>query len=650
MRRLLITILLVLGLAAAAVPTARALDPDTLRQDLTEALKGGISAYANQSFSFTEVRTTAQGEAVRVEILALALPLPNLGGRLELGDLAFTVADARAEAVERRYRVSEVTAAGEATLVDDAGTNTALVNYRLERLAGVWSAGLRNFLDLDMAITGFEIVVPEENLALGIAEVTAVSRSSTRADGLTDMAGEARAVRLRVINPDFGTLQIAELYADFESHGQDLAGVRAFTEALQTLNDGDAPPDRSALAAIVEDLAKIDILPQGFIERFRLTDLTYLDPAQKPRFHLDQAEVDIVAGELHLPLGYGNLGMKVAGIRAETPGVAPGAETADPLQALVPENLGFIVSVERFPIRLMWQSIMRAIALSAASGEPGSSNDAVGEAMGAEIMAAINEARTILRLDRLDVENPAGRAIGEGVLQADVSVPAGVTGRLDLTITGLDRMISIAMSAGAAEGGGEVFGGNGSVMALMMLKSMARREIAPDGTAIDRFEIALTPAGEERPASEPTKQAVDVVQLQRRAPMLAAPPAQLVEDAPGSPDLHLVGNLDPLQGLQAAVAGFAAERVAAHSRLAADLSHPAPRHGAHLLHEPLGHGLHALLELIDGPSLRSDGVPRLARIERVARVAHGLLGPAERTGNVAQRFGQAAHHLAQRAA
>jgi hypothetical protein len=139
---------------------------------------------------------------------------------------------------------------------------------------------------------------------------------------------------------------------------------------------------------------------------------------------------------------------------------------------------------------------MRAMVLSATSGEPGSSNDAVGAAMGAEIMTAINEAQTILRLDRLDVETPAGRVIGEGALQADVSVPTGVTGRLDLTIAGLDRMISIAMSAVAAEGGGEVPGGNGSVMVLMMLKSMARREAAPDGTAIDRFEIALTPAGE----------------------------------------------------------------------------------------------------------------------------------------------------------
>jgi hypothetical protein len=504
MQRLIFTVFLVLGLATAGAPTARALDPDTLRQDLIEALKGGLSGYASESFSFTEIRTTAQGEAVRVEILALALPLPDLGSRLELGDLAFTVADAdagaeaEAEAGGHRYRVSEVTAAGEAAgeaaLVDDAGKNVALVNYRLERLAGVWSAGLRNFLDLDMVLTDFEIVLPEEKLALGIAKVTAVSQSSTRADGLTDLAGEMRAVGLRAISPDFGTLQIAELYADFESHGQDLAGVRAFTEALQRLNEGDTPPDRSALAAMVEDLAEIDILPQGFVERFRLTDLTYLDSAQKPQFHIDQAEVDIVAGELHLPLGYGNLGTRVTGISAETPDGSPGAEAAGSLQALVPENLGFIVSVERIPMRIMWQSMMRAMVLSATSGDRNSSNEVIGETMGAEIKAAINEARTILRLDRLDVEAPAGRAIGEGVLQADASVPIGATGSLDLTITGLDRMISIAMSAAAAEGG--IPGGSGGVMVLMLLKSMARREAAPDGTAIDRFEIALTPAGE----------------------------------------------------------------------------------------------------------------------------------------------------------
>ncbi len=51
-------------------------------------------------------------QAVRIKISDLALPLPGLGGRLELGDLAFTLADAAPGAPpgplegDRRYRVS----------------------------------------------------------------------------------------------------------------------------------------------------------------------------------------------------------------------------------------------------------------------------------------------------------------------------------------------------------------------------------------------------------------------------------------------------------------------------------------------------------------------------------------------------------------
>jgi hypothetical protein len=487
MRRFFFAVLLGFSLGTAFVPAAEALDPESLRRDLAEGLKGGFSAYSTEALSYTGLETRAQGEAVRVEIKGLALPLPDLGGRLELGDLAFTVADAG----PGLFRVSEVTPASEATLIDEAGNKTVLVNYRLVRLAGVWSAALRNFLELDAAITGFEAVVPDKSLGFAIAELTTVNRSSTRADGLTDMEGKARATGLRLINPTYGTLQIGELYADYNSQGQDLAGVQSFTEAFQALDNKDSPPDRSELTAVVEELAKINILPNGFMERFRVTDLTYLDSAQQPQFHLDEIEMDMVAGELHQSLGYGNLGMKVAGLRAEP----PSGETAGPLGALLPRNLGFIASLERFPAQLLWKSILRGMANSVVLGDQNSSADAVGEAMSAEMLTAMNGAGTVLRLDRLDIETPTGRVIGEGVLGVDVSVPAGVKGRLDLTIAGLDEMISVAMSAATTEPGNEMPGGNGSVMFLMMLKSMAQREAGADGTPIDRFDIVLTPAG-----------------------------------------------------------------------------------------------------------------------------------------------------------
>ena len=500
MRRFPIAFCLALGLISAAAPTARALDPDALRQDIIAALDRGLTAYGAGSFLFTGVETVAQGAAVRVKITDLALPLPELGGRLEFGDLAFTLADAPPAARgdggagDRRYRVSEVTTASRAAIVDDADDKIVLVNYGLERLSGVWSTALRSFLDFDMAVDRFEVVVPENNLGFAIDRFTAVNRTVTRGDGLTDMEGEARAAGLRAINPAVGTLRIGEILVDYRAHGQDLAGLQVLNQAIEEVGDRAAPPDRDRIAAILERLEPIDILPQGFIERIKVTDLSYLDAAQQPRFHLDGMELDLAGGDLHLALGYASLGLRMTGARTVLPGDGGDDPAGNPLQALTPENLGLIASVERFPVRAWWRSVLNGLVLSAAAGEQGADTEAIVEAMGAELLAAVNEAGTVLRLDRLDVETPSGRVRAEGAFHLDPATAIGVRGRLDLTITGLDQMIAVA--TGAARSGQVAPGVQGNMMFLMLLKGMAKRTPGPDGRPVDRLEIVVTPAGD----------------------------------------------------------------------------------------------------------------------------------------------------------
>ncbi len=134
------------------------------------------------------------------------------------------------------------------------------------------------------------------------------------------------------------------------------------------------------------------------------------------------------------------------------------------------------------------------MTLTLSAGDRDPDTDAIGEAMGAELLAAINQAGTEFRLDRLDIEAPSGRLLAEGAFQADPATAIGVRGHLNLTITGLDEMIAVAM--GAAGSGQVAPGVQGNMMFLMMLKGMAKREPGPDGKPVDRLEIVVTPAGD----------------------------------------------------------------------------------------------------------------------------------------------------------
>ena len=491
MHRFLIAVCLALGLNSATVPAARALDPDALRQDLIAALNRGLTAYATGPFLFTGVETVAQGAAVRVKITDLTLPLPDPGVRIEFGDLAFTLADAPPGSLEddRRYLVTEVATTSQATIIDDMGDEIVLINYSLERLSGVWSMALRSFLDYDMAIDRFEVVVPKENLAIAIDRITTVNQIVTRGDGLTDWEGEGRIAGLHVINPQFGTLRIGETLVDYRIHGYDLAGMRALNEAVEEAGNSAVPLDHSRIVAILDRLETFSMAGQGFIERFKMTDLSYLDAAQQPLFHLDEMELDLAGGDLHLALGYGSLGMRMTGART----ILPGNEST-PLQDLAPEHLSLIVSGERVPVRAMWRSVLNVILLSAAAGEQNPDTEAIGEAMSDELLAAVNEAGTVIRLDRFDVEAPIGRLRAQGALTVDPAMVMGVRGRLDLTINGLDEMIAAATVAGQS---GQVAPGiQGNMMFLYLFKGMVEREPGPDGKPVDRLKIEVTPAGD----------------------------------------------------------------------------------------------------------------------------------------------------------
>jgi hypothetical protein len=124
-------------------------------------------------------------------------------------------------------------------------------------------------------------------------------------------------------------LRIGEVLVDYRIHGYDLAGMQAMNEAVDEASNREAPPDRDRIAAILERLESFSMVGQGFIERFKVTDLSYLDAAEQPRFHLDEMELDIAGGDQHVALGYGSLGLRMVGASTVLPG-ARGMAPAPP--------------------------------------------------------------------------------------------------------------------------------------------------------------------------------------------------------------------------------------------------------------------------------------------------------------------------------
>ena len=475
---------LCLWLAAGSV-SAAALDPESLRRDLTEALTGGFSLYLPEGIAYGEITATAEGEAVRVRITKLTMPIQDMPGLLHLGDVAFTVTDAG----PGRYRVSKVKTSSKASFVNQEGREVGLGNYRLERFSGVWSSAMANFLDLDFVASGIEVLLPDANFALALKKMTMTARSSAAAGGRIDQTTSFLAGPLRALMPLYGTVEIDEIRSDSEFAGMDLAAYRSLAEEMAKVRQAGKgkTPDRKQVAALIERMAEIDIFPERVLERMQLRGLSMIDQNEQPVFRLEEAEVDSAARDLRTPLGAGSLGLRYGGLAMQS---ADGLGNPA-FRRLVPHDAGFILSVERFPTQPLWRILLSMLALQVASGDSPPDSQDLAPLMGSQILTAMQEAGTVFRLERFHLDAESGRISGEGAVTLGGATPIGATGRATFQIVGLDEMMAIAMSGSAGQPNAA-----GGAMFFMMLKGMARREIGPDGKTVDYFDIELTPDGQ----------------------------------------------------------------------------------------------------------------------------------------------------------
>ena len=177
-------------------------------------------------------------------------------------------------------------------------------------------------------------------------------------------------------------------------------------------------------------------------------------------------------------------------------GPGPAAEMGS-MGELMPRNFGLVGSLERLPADRLWQSALRTLSFALMQSpqegqDPAAMNQMLMFALMGEILPALTEAGTQIKLPHLTVESEAAAMTAEGGFDVNPAVPQGVTGALKVAITGLDRVIALLEA--------EVNAGNqdalGSLGMANWLRALANRETDAQGRTVDRYNLQITADGQ----------------------------------------------------------------------------------------------------------------------------------------------------------
>jgi len=488
MNRKLCGLFTALFVLIAPLGAAQAIEAKQLREEIIAGIElfGGPSAAA--SLTYEEVRVWPQDQGHRVEIAGLTSRGREVGHWVDLGDVAFSVQELEAG----HYRVYDLALPPSVPVYDGEGNRFALLAYRLERFEGVWVGALSNFLELDLLATDLRFGLADGSFILGLQRLGGISRAQQSADGRTDQQGEGRATGLHIEMPGEGAFDIAEIEAETNITGMDIEAYGQLTREYEALASREGGPDEAELAAFIQRMSGLNVLPGGFAERLAVSDVRATDTAGRVQFKVDWAELNLGASGFDQPLAEVRFGVRHQDLEL---GESLRAQ-AGSMGQLVPRNLALVGSLERLPADRLWQSMLRTLSFalmqSPQEGQnPAAMNQMLMFALMGEVLPALTEAGTQLKLPHLMIESEAAAMTADGAFEVNPVSPQGVTGALNVAITGLDNVIAL-LETEVSAGNEDAFGPLGMAN---WLKTLAQRETNSESQVVDRFNLEITPDG-----------------------------------------------------------------------------------------------------------------------------------------------------------
>ncbi len=489
MHRKLAGLLAVLLVIAVPLGGALALEAKKLREDIIAGLELFVGPMAAAPVAYEEVRVWPQDGSHRVEITGMTSRGGELGYWADLGDLAFSVEETKAG----HYRVYDLAVPGSVPVYDADGNRFALLTYDLERFDGVWVVALSNFLELDLLVTDLRFGLADGTFTLAAERLGGISRAEQGADGRTDQRAKGRATALRAEIPGEGALEIAEIEVETDVTGMDLEAYAQLTQEYEALAAREGGPSETDLAAFIQRMSGLNVLPGSFAERFAVSGVRATDAAGQTQFRLDRGELDFAASGFDQALAEVRFGLKHENLEM---GESLRAEVG-PMGALAPRNMGLVAALERLPADRIWQSLLRTLSFMLMQGgregqDPAAMNQIMMFMLMGEVLPALTEAGTQLKLPHFLVESEVASMTAEGAFDVNPTSPQGVTGAMDVAVTGLDDVIAL-LEAEVIAGNQDAFGG--LAMANWM-RSLARRETDGESRAVDHYSIRLAADGQ----------------------------------------------------------------------------------------------------------------------------------------------------------
>lgn len=489
MHRKLAGLLAILLVIAVPLGGALALEAKKLREDIIAGLELFVGPMAAAPVAYEEVRVWPQDGSHRVEITGMTSRGGELGYWADLGDLAFSVEETKAG----QYRVYDLAVPGSVPVYDADGNRFALLTYDLERFDGVWVVALSNFLELDLLVTDLRFGLADGTFTLAAERLGGISRAEQGADGRTDQRAKGRATALRAEIPGEGALEIAEIEVETDVTGMDLEAYAQLTQEYEALAAREGGPSETDLAAFIQRMSGLNVLPGSFAERFAVSGVRATDAAGQTQFRLDRGELDFAASGFDQALAEVRFGLKHENLEM---GESLRAEVG-PMGALAPRNMGLVAALERLPADRIWQSLLRTLSFMLMQGgregqDPAAMNQIMMFMLMGEVLPALTEAGTQLKLPHFLVESEVASMTAEGAFDVNPTSPQGVTGAMDVAVTGLDDVIAL-LEAEVIAGNQDAFG---ALAMANWMRSLARRETDGESRAVDHYSIRLAADGQ----------------------------------------------------------------------------------------------------------------------------------------------------------